>query len=118
MLNIGVLVSGGGTNLQALIDASEAGKIPNGRIVTVVSSREGVYALKRAEKHNIPNKVIPRKDFVSREDYDRALLQHMKEYKVDLIVMAGFMSIIGKVLINEYHNRIINVHPSLIPSFC
>jgi len=118
MLNIGVLVSGGGTNLQALIDASEAGKIPNGRIVTVVSSREGAYALKRAEKHNIPNKVIPRKDFVSREDYDRALLQHMKEYKVDLIVMAGFMSIIGKVLINEYHNRIINVHPSLIPSFC
>jgi len=118
MINIGVLVSGGGTNLQALIDAMKADKIPNGRIVTVVSSKEGVYALQRAERHGIPNTVIPRKDFRSKEEYDKALLRHMKEYQVDLIVMAGFTSIIGKLLLEEYNNRIINVHPSLIPSFC
>ncbi|WP_094548089.1 phosphoribosylglycinamide formyltransferase [Petroclostridium xylanilyticum] len=118
MLKIGVLVSGGGTNLQAIIDAIEDGTIKNGQIVTVVSSREGVYALERAKKHNIPHSVIPRKSFNTREAYDEALLGHMKQNKVDLIVMAGFLSIVGDKLINEYKDKIINVHPSLIPSFC
>ena len=118
MLNIGVMVSGGGTNLQALIDAIEKGIIKNGRIVVVVSSKEGVYALERAKKHNIPSVVIPRKNFQSTEDYDDAILTYMKQYKVDLIVMAGFLAIIGKKLIHEYPNKIINIHPSLIPAFC
>ncbi|MDK2799699.1 MAG: phosphoribosylglycinamide formyltransferase 1 [Clostridiales bacterium] len=117
MLKIGVLVSGGGTNLQAIIDAIGHGLIKNARIVTVVSSREGVYALERAKKHNIPYTVIPRKNFDTREAYDEALLNHMKKNSAELIVMAGFLSIVGEKLINEYRNKIINVHPSLIPSF-
>ncbi|WHH58187.1 phosphoribosylglycinamide formyltransferase [Petroclostridium sp. X23] len=118
MLNIGVLVSGGGTNLQAIIDAIEEGTIRNGRIVTVVSNREGGYALERARKHDISYAVIPRKGFDSKEAYDQALLEHMQQKKVDIIVMAGFLSIIGEKLIAAYRNKIINVHPSLIPSFC
>ncbi|MGE4283911.1 MAG: phosphoribosylglycinamide formyltransferase [Clostridia bacterium] len=118
MLNIGVLVSGGGTNLQAVIDAVGKGIIRNGRIVTVVSSKEEVYALERAKKHNIPFAVIPKKGFDNREAYAQAILSYMQNHKVDLIVMAGFLSIIGEKLINVYQNRIINVHPSLIPSFC
>mgnify|MGYP000967028247 CR=1 FL=1 len=118
MLNIGVHVSGGGTNLQSIIDAIEEGKIKKGRIVTVVSSRPDVYALERAKKHNIPHAVIPRKYYATREEYDEALLAHMKSYDVDLVVLAGFLSILGKKFIHNYENRIINVHPSLIPSFC
>lgn len=116
--NIGVLVSGGGTNLQAIIDAVENGKIKNAQIKTVVSSKAGVYALERAKKHNIQYKIIERKSFDNSKDFDMAILNHMKENKIDLIVMAGFMSIVGDLLINEYRNKIINVHPSLIPSFC
>lgn len=118
MLKIGILVSGGGTNLQAVIDAIETGVIKNGKIVTVVSSREGVYALERARKHHIPYAVIPRKAFGTREAYDEALVEHMKAEAVDLIVMAGFLSIVGEKLIHAYSNKIINVHPSLIPAFC
>ena len=118
MLKIGVLVSGGGTNLQAIIDAIESGIIEKGRITTVVSSLDGVYALERAKKHNIPYTVISRKNCGSREEFDNALVSHMVNEGVDLIVMAGFLCIVGDRLIQEFKNRIINVHPALIPSFC
>lgn len=118
MLNIGVLVSGGGTNLQALIDACDDGIIKSGKIVTVVSSKEGAYALARAEKHNISTAVFSKKDYSSKDELDSAIANHMKENKVDLIVMAGYLSIVGSKLLNAYNNRIINIHPSLIPSFC
>jgi len=114
MLNIGVLVSGGGSNLGAIIDAINLGKI-NGKIVTVVSNKDNVYALERAKQHNISSTVIHKK---SNPNFDDDLLKHMQENKVDLIVLAGFLCIIGKTLINAYPNKIINVHPSLIPAFC
>jgi len=118
MLNIGVLVSGGGTNLQAIIDKIESGYLENCRIVTVVSSKKDAYALKRAEKHNIPSAWISRKDYNTLEEYDEALIKHLKQYNVDLVVMAGFLSILGERFINEFEGRIMNVHPSLIPAFC
>ncbi len=118
MLNIGVLVSGGGTNLQALIDSIDSGAILNANIVTVVSSKADVYALERAKEHNISAAVIPRKAFSDIAAYDEALVSHMQENKVDLIVMAGFLSIVGEKLVKAYAHKIINVHPSLIPSFC
>jgi phosphoribosylglycinamide formyltransferase-1 len=118
MLNIGVLVSGGGTNLQAVIDAIRSGKIVNARIVTVVSSRQGVYAIERAKNHDIPHTVISKKEYSDRCQYDKQIIEHMKLHNVGLVVMAGFLSVVGKGLINEYRNKIINVHPSLIPSFC
>lgn len=114
MLNIAVLVSGGGSNLQAIIDNIEHGEI-NGRIVTVVSNKPDVYALKRAEKHDIPSVVIPSKD---NPDFSARLLAHLKENNVDLVVLAGFLAILKEDVLNEYKNKIINVHPSLIPSFC
>lgn len=118
MLNIGVLVSGGGTNLQALIDACKSGVIKSGRIVTVVSSKEGAYALTRAKENNINTAVFSKKAYASKEELDTAIAAHMKKWGVDLIVMAGYLSIVGDNLLNEYKNRIINIHPSLIPSFC
>lgn len=118
MLNIGVLVSGGGTNLQAIIDAIENGVIKNGRIASVVSSKEGVFALERARKHGIPFTVIPRKSFATKEAYDEALVKHMLDHNIDFIVMAGFLSVVGDKLLHAYYNKIINVHPSLIPAFC
>lgn len=117
-LKIGVLVSGGGTNLQAIIDSIENGTIRNAEIVTVAASNPDAYALKRAEKHGIPSVAISRKDFDSLEKFDLAICEHMKSRGVELIVMAGFLSIIGENLLNEYEGRIINIHPSLIPSFC
>ena len=117
-LKIGVLVSGGGTNLQAIIDSIENGTIRNAEIVTVAASNSDAYALKRAEKHGIPSVAISRKDFDSLEKFDLAICEHMKSCGVELIVMAGFLSIIGENLLNEYEGRIINIHPSLIPSFC
>lgn len=117
-LKIGVLVSGGGTNLQAIIDSIENGTIRNAEIVTVAASNPDAYALKRAEKHGIPSVAISRKDFDSLEEFDLAICKHMKSRGVELIVMAGFLSIIGENLLNEYEGRIINIHPSLIPSFC
>jgi phosphoribosylglycinamide formyltransferase-1 len=114
MLNIAVLVSGGGTNLQALIDAVEGGRI-NARIATVVSSSHKAYALERTKKHNIPVMVIPKKDNPCFED---ELLSHLSANNVDLIVLAGFMFILSEKVINAYPKKIINVHPSLIPSFC
>jgi phosphoribosylglycinamide formyltransferase-1 len=118
MLRIGVLVSGGGTNLQAIIDKINSGYLKDCSIVTVVSSRLGAYALERANRHGIPAVCIPRKDYAGVDEYDRALIEHFSKYDVDLVVMAGFLSILGETFITRYKNRIINVHPSLIPSFC
>lgn len=118
MLNIAVLVSGGGTNLQALIDAQKGGKIPNGHICAVISNRSCAYALERAKQNNIPSYVILRKNYLSSEEFDAALLKMLREVKADLVVLAGFLSIIGEKVIGAYQNKIINIHPSLIPSFC
>jgi phosphoribosylglycinamide formyltransferase-1 len=118
MINIGVLVSGNGTNLQALIDAINNKIIQNGQITTVISSCSNAYALKRAEENGIPNTVITRRDYSDLETYDNKLIEQLEYYNVDLVVMAGFLSIVGKHFIDKYPNKIINVHPSLIPSFC
>ena len=118
MLNIGVLVSGGGTNLQAILDAIAAGKIQNGRVVTVVSSKRGAYALERAKNAGIDGTVLSKKDFVSPDELDCAIAAHMRSFNVDLVVMAGYLSIVGDALLSAYENRIINIHPALIPSFC
>lgn len=113
-----MLVSGGGTNLQALIDAESDGIIKNGEITLVISSRPGVYALERAEKAGIKSIVLERKKYALQADFDADLLDALKEHDIDLIVLAGFLTILGDTVISEYKNRIINVHPSLIPSFC
>lgn len=118
MLRIGVLVSGGGTNLQSVIDKIENGYIKNCSIVTVVSSKAGVYALERAKKYDIPAACIARKDYVSVDEYDQALIDHFEKHEVGLVVMAGFLSILGERFNKNYTGRIINVHPALIPSFC
>ncbi|HEX2939135.1 MAG TPA: phosphoribosylglycinamide formyltransferase [Ruminiclostridium sp.] len=118
MLNISVLVSGGGTNLQALIDAQKNGIIKNGRIVRVIASRDGVYALERARQNSIETRIVSRKNYAQPADFDHALLKELKDAKTDLIVLAGFLSILGDEVLSEYENRIINIHPSLIPSFC
>jgi phosphoribosylglycinamide formyltransferase-1 len=118
MLKIGVMVSGGGTNLQAIIDRINEGAIKNCRIVTVVASKPGVYALDRAALNGIPSTVISKKSYDTLEAYDKALIAHMKSYEVDLVVLAGFLSLLGPLFIEAYQNAIINVHPSLIPAFC
>lgn len=118
MTNIAVLVSGGGTNLQALIDAQAAGKIENGSIRLVVSSNPEAFALERAAKASIPSAVLRRRDFDSAEDYGAALTALLEEYEIGLIVLAGFMTVLPDSFCRQYENRIINVHPSLIPSFC
>ena len=118
MLNIAVLVSGGGTNLQALIDAEKAGKIKNGHISVVVASRPGVYALERAANAGIEGVVLARKDHADVDAYSEALENLLKEKKTDLIVLAGFMTITNEKFTKAFENRIINVHPALIPSFC
>lgn len=118
MKNIVVLVSGGGTNLQALIDAQLAGKIPNGKITCVISSNPNAYALERAKNNDIDTAVIRRKDYNSQSDYDNALVALLNSKNADLIVLAGFMTILGADVIKAFENRIINIHPSLIPSFC
>lgn len=116
MKNIAVLVSGGGTNLQALIDAQNSGIIKSGRIKAVVSSKSGVYALERAEKAGIETAVIGKKELG--DGFDAAMTAFMKERGIDLIVLAGYLSILSGELLREYEGRIINIHPSLIPSFC
>lgn len=118
MLNIAVFVSGGGTNLQALIDAQDRGEIKNGKITFVLASNEGAYALERAKKAGIESTVVSRRAYGSKAEYDRAVLDALEGRNIDLIVLAGFLSILGEDLINEYKNRIINIHPSLIPLFC
>lgn len=118
MLNIAVLVSGGGTNLQALIRAQEAGKIHNGRIALVVSSNSKAGALARAARADIPASTLIRKRFSGQSEYDEALLGLFKKYKIDLVVLAGFLTMISGRVVKAYQNRILNIHPSLLPSFC
>lgn len=118
MKNIVVLVSGGGTNLQALIDAQNKGEIKNGKITCVISSNPNAYALERAKNNGIDTSVIKRKDYNAFKDYDIALTNLIKSKNADLVVLAGFMTILGKTVIKSFENQIINIHPSLIPSFC
>lgn len=118
MKNIVVLVSGGGTNLQALIDAQGRGEIKNGRIVCVISSNPNAYALERAKNNGIDTEVIRRKDYAEFDEYDKALTELLQSKKADAVVLAGFMTILGTRVIKSFENRIINIHPSLIPSFC
>ncbi len=118
MKNIVVLVSGGGTNLQALIDAQNRGEIKNGKITCVISSNPNAYALTRAENNGIETAVIRRKDYDEFDKYDEALTELLKSKNADLVVLAGFMTILGKGVIKAFENRIINIHPALIPSFC
>lgn len=118
MKNIVVLVSGGGTNLQALIDAQGRGEIKNGRIVCVISSNPNAYALERAKNNGIDTEVIRRKDYSEFDEYDKALTELLQSKNADVVVLAGFMTILGTRVIKAFENRIINIHPSLIPSFC
>ena len=118
MLRVVVLVSGGGTNLQAIIDAVAAGTITNTEIVGVISNNPEVYALERAKKAGIPNLCISPKQYESRDAFNRALLNAVDGFQADLVVLAGFLVVIPEMMIERYRNRIINIHPSLIPSFC
>ena len=118
MLNIVVCVSGGGTNLQAIIDGIDNGSITNTKIVGVISNNYGVYALERAAKAGVPGIVLSPKDYEKRSDFEEAFLDKVKELNPDLIVLAGFMSILSESFTKAFPHRIINVHPSLIPSFC
>ena len=115
---IAVLVSGGGTNLQALIDAQGRGEIVNGEICAVISSAPGVYALERAKQAGIPGYVIARKDYPSSQAMTVTLVEQLKALSIDLVVMAGFLTIVTKELFEVYNNAVINIHPALIPSFC
>ena len=115
---IAVFVSGGGTNFEALINAQENGKIPHGEIVLMVSSSKTAYALKRAENHGIKSVVCSKKELGSQESFEEEILKNLEENDIQLIVLAGFMSILSKEFTKNYENRIINIHPSLIPSFC
>lgn len=118
MLRVAVMVSGGGTNLQAIIDAVDSGKITNTELVAVISNNKGVYALERARKAGIQDIVVSPKDYEDRETFNTALVETVDSLKVDLIVLAGYLVVIPPAMIDKYENRIINIHPSLIPSFC
>lgn len=118
MLDVVVLVSGGGTNLQAIIDAVESCSITNTRITGVISNNKNAYALLRARDHGIANRCISPKDYASREKFNEKFIEAVDEWKPDLIVLAGFLVVIPPAMISKYRNRIINIHPSLIPSFC
>ena len=118
MLNVVVLVSGGGTNLQAIIDAVDSGEITNTKIAGVISNNKNAYALERAEKHGIPNQCISPKDYESREIFNQKFMKAVDVMQPDLIVLAGFLVVIPAEMIAKYRNRMINIHPSLIPAFC
>ena len=118
MLKVAVLVSGGGTNLQAILDAQAAGAIPHGQVSLVVASKPGVYALERAARAGVESAVVSRRDYPSAEAFDAALLHTLHSHGIQLVVLAGFLSILGPSVIAAYPDRIVNVHPSLIPSFC
>ena len=118
MLKLLVCVSGGGTNLQAIIDAIESGKITNAEISVVISNNAGAYALKRAEKYGIEARCISPKQYESRQAFNEALLAALQSYQVDLVVLAGCLVVIPEIMVKAYPNRIINIHPALIPSFC
>ncbi|WP_374045431.1 phosphoribosylglycinamide formyltransferase [uncultured Anaerotruncus sp.] len=113
-----VLVSGGGTNLQALIDAKARGELPSAELAGVISSKEGAFALERAKKAGIPAEVVARKAYASRGDYDEAILAALERFGADYVVLAGFLYVLGSRVVENYDRRIINVHPALIPSFC
>ena len=117
MSNIAVFVSGGGTNLQALIDA-QGNVLQHGKIKLVISSKPDVYALQRAEKSGIDHCVIAKRDYITQEEFSNALLKKLQSYQIDMIVLAGYLSILDETIIRAYPDRIINIHPSLIPSFC
>ena len=118
MLKVVVLVSGGGTNLQAIIDAVDNGTITNTKIVGVISNNKNAYALERAAKAGIANRCISPKNFVTRAEFNQELLNAVDEMGADLVVLAGFLVVIPEIMIEKYRNRIINIHPSLIPAFC
>lgn len=118
MLKVGVMVSGGGTNLQAILDAIDHGTITNAKVEVVISNNPGAYALKRAEKHNIPALCLSPKSYDTRKQYYQALLKTLQSYDTQLIVLAGCMVVMPRAVVEAYPNRIINVHPALIPSFC
>jgi phosphoribosylglycinamide formyltransferase-1 len=118
MLKLAVCVSGGGTNLQAIMDAIENGTITNAKIEVVISNNAGAYALERAKNHGIEAVCVSPKQYDSREQFNRAFLEKLDSYHVDLVVLAGFLVVIPPEMIAEYKNRVINIHPSLIPSFC
>lgn len=118
MKNIVVLVSGGGTNLQALIDAEKRGELQGGKITCVISSREGAYALERAARNGIKGVVLPRKDYADSHEYSKAMLETLQAEKADIIVYAGFMTILDEQVCKAYPYKMVNVHPALIPAFC
>lgn len=118
MLKVAVCVSGGGTNLQAIIDAIENKTITNTEISVVISNNPGAYALERAKKHGIDTVCISPKNYESRDVFNQAFLEKLDSYHVDLVVLAGFLVVIPEIMVKKYKNRIINIHPSLIPSFC
>ena len=118
MLRIGVMVSGGGTNLQAILDAIDQGRITNAKVEVVSSNNPGAYALERAKAHNIEAVCLSPKSYSDRAAFNQAFLDKVNEYHLDLIVLAGFLVTIPEEMIKEYRNKIINIHPSLIPSFC
>ena len=117
-MKLAVLVSGGGTNLQAIIDKIENGTIKNAEIAVVISNKKDAFALERAKKHGIAGVCISPKDYATREAFNDALLASLNEYQVDLVVLAGYLVIVPKNVVDAFENRIINIHPSLIPSFC
>ena len=118
MMKIAVLVSGGGTNLQAILESERRGENPNGKVTLVVASKPGVYALERAANFGVETAVVRRKDYATNEEFDTALLSVLKDHGIELVVLAGFLSVLGPSVIAAYPNRILNIHPSLIPSFC
>lgn len=118
MLKLAVCVSGGGTNLQAILDAIESGTVTNAEVSVVISNNKNAYALERARNHGIEAFAISPKDYENREAFNAAFLEKLDSYEVDLVVLAGFLVVIPEAMIRKYKNRIINIHPSLIPSFC
>ena len=118
MLKMAVLVSGGGTNLQAIIDAIDSGKITNAEISVVISNNANAYALERAKNHGIEALCVSPKNFSSREEFNQKLLETIQSYQVDLVVLAGCLVVIPEIMVKAYPNKIINIHPALIPSFC
>ena len=118
MKNVAVLVSGGGTNLQAILESERRGENPHGRVMLVVASKPGVYALERAANFGVETAVVERKAYPTQGDFDKALLGLLRAHGIDVIVLAGFLTVLGPAFTNAYPNAILNVHPSLIPSFC
>ncbi|MBB5265901.1 phosphoribosylglycinamide formyltransferase-1 [Catenibacillus scindens] len=118
MLKLAVLVSGGGTNLQAIIDSIESGKVTNASVGVVISNNKNAYALERARKHGIEAVCISPKEYESRDAFNQAMLDYLEQAGIDLIVLAGYLVVVPEIIIEKFRNRIINIHPSLIPSFC